>query len=87
MDRHNDDDDNDDDDNDADTTGGWIIVRSEFLIPSRTKRCILALMSFEYFRERIKNLVVTHDNKLHVTSKSPDELRVHNKVPHLKVGG
>ena len=37
MDRHNDDDDNDDDDNDADTTGGWIIVRSEFLIPSRTK--------------------------------------------------
>ena len=39
MDRHNADDDNDDDDddNDADTTGGWIIVRSEFLIPSRTK--------------------------------------------------
>ena len=38
MDRHNDDDDNDDDDdNNADTTGGWIIVRSEFLIPSRIK--------------------------------------------------
>ena len=30
MGRHDDDDDdNDDDDNDADTTGGWIIVRSE----------------------------------------------------------
>ena len=29
LDRHNDND-NDDDDNDADTTGGWIIVRSEF---------------------------------------------------------
>ena len=40
MDPHanNDDDNDDDDDNDADTTGGWIIVRSEFLIPSRTKR-------------------------------------------------
>jgi len=38
MDRHNDDDDNDDDDNDADTTGGRIIVCSEFLIPSQTKR-------------------------------------------------
>ena len=25
------------DNDDADTTGGWIIVRSEFLIPSRTK--------------------------------------------------
>ena len=41
MDRHaNDDDndnDNDNDNNNADTTGGWIIVRSEFLIPSRTK--------------------------------------------------
>ena len=37
MDRHNDDDDNDDDDDDADIIGGWIIVRSEFLIPSRTK--------------------------------------------------
>ena len=38
MDRHNDDnDDNDDNDNDADTTGGRIIVCSEFLIPSQTK--------------------------------------------------
>ena len=29
--------DNNDNDDDVDTTGGWIIVRSEFLIPSRTK--------------------------------------------------
>ena len=41
MDRHNDDDSNDNDNDDADTTGGWIILRSEFLIPSRTKTASL----------------------------------------------
>ena len=37
-DNNDDNDDNDDNDNDVDTTGGWIIVCAEYLIPSQTKR-------------------------------------------------
>ena len=53
MDPHADNDDNADDDNDADTTGGWIIVRSE-LTPSRTKK---TMYRGGYIRIRCDNFV------------------------------